>query len=171
VLTIAPGLFLTKLLYALPEDVQQSLAASIPFPKRLGKPGKHLYVCGPAGFIGAVLETAAAAGWDERKLHREYFAASPQPEAASDGFQIKLASSGRVIDVKGEQTVIAALTSAGVEVPTSCEQGVCGTCLTRVLAGEPDHRDVYLTDDERAAKDCFLPCCSRSKSPILVLDL
>ena len=150
-----------------PADERVNLRALLAAPAA----GKHLYVCGPGGFIGAVLETAAAAGWDERNVHREYFAAAPQPEAASDGFQIKLASSGQVIDVKGEQTVIAALTAAGVEVPTSCEQGVCGTCLTRVLSGEPDHRDVYLTDDERAAKDCFLPCCSRSKSPMLVLDL
>jgi vanillate O-demethylase ferredoxin subunit len=68
-------------------------------------------------------------------------------------------------------TVVAALAQAGVEVPTSCEQGVCGTCLTRVLSGEPDHRDVYLLDEEKAANDQFLPCCSRSKSPMLVLDL
>ncbi|MFL9867830.1 PDR/VanB family oxidoreductase [Paraburkholderia fungorum] len=133
--------------------------------------GKHLYVCGPSGFIGAVLDTAIAAGWDQRNLHREYFAAASQPEAASDDFQVKLASSGQVIDVKGDQSVLAALTAAGVDIPTSCEQGVCGTCMTRVLAGQPDHRDVYLTDEERAANDCFLPCCSRSKSPMLVLDL
>lgn len=150
-----------------PADERVNLRALLAAPAA----GKHLYVCGPAGFIGAVLETAAAAGWDERNLHREYFAAAAQPETLSDEFQIMLASSGRVIDVKGEQTVIAALTAAGIELPTSCEQGVCGTCLTRVLSGEPDHRDVYLTDDERAAKDCFLPCCSRSKSPMLVLDL
>jgi vanillate O-demethylase ferredoxin subunit len=84
---------------------------------------------------------------------------------------VKLSSTGRVIDVAPEMTVIAALAQAGVEVPTSCEQGVCGTCLTRVLSGEPDHRDTYLMDEEKAANDQFLPCCSRSKSPMLVLDL
>jgi len=150
-----------------PAEERVNLRALLAAPE----PGKHLYVCGPAGFIGAVLDTAVAAGWDERNLHREYFAAASQPEAVSDDFQVKLAGSGQVIDVKSGQTVIAALTAAGVDVPTSCEQGVCGTCLTRVLAGEPDHRDVYLTDDERATNDCFLPCCSRSKSPMLVLDL
>ena len=61
--------------------------------------------------------------------------------------------------------------AAGVEVPVSCEQGVCGTCLTRVLAGEPDHRDAYLTDEERAANDQFLPCCSRARTQTLVIDL
>jgi len=150
-----------------PEAQRVDLRALLAAPE----PGKHLYVCGPAGFIGAVLEAAVAAGWEERNLHREYFAAAAQPAAKNSAFQVMLAGSGQVIDVKGDETVIAALTAAGVDIPTSCEQGVCGTCLTRVLSGEPDHRDVYLTDEERAAKDCFLPCCSRSKSPVLVLDL
>jgi vanillate O-demethylase ferredoxin subunit len=150
-----------------PEAQRVDLRALLAAPE----PDKHLYVCGPAGFIGAVLEAAVAAGWEERNLHREYFAAAAQPAAKNSAFQVMLAGSGQVIDVKGDETVIAALTAAGVDIPTSCEQGVCGTCLTRVLSGEPDHRDVYLTDEERAAKDCFLPCCSRSKSPVLVLDL
>jgi len=68
-------------------------------------------------------------------------------------------------------TVVQALSAAGVEIATSCEQGVCGTCLTRVLEGEPDHRDMYLTEEEQAANDQFTPCCSRSVSPVLVLDL
>ncbi|WP_118178579.1 PDR/VanB family oxidoreductase [Paraburkholderia phosphatilytica] len=145
-------------------DLAATLAAAAP--------GTHLYVCGPAGFIAVVLDTARAAGWSEAQLHREYFAAAAQDHAAASGaFQVKLAASGRIVEVDHDETVIAALTAAGVDVPTSCEQGVCGTCLTRVLEGEPDHRDVYLTDDERAANDCFLPCCSRSKSPLLVLDL
>jgi len=67
--------------------------------------------------------------------------------------------------------VVQALAAAGVVVSTSCEQGVCGTCLTRVLEGRPDHRDLYLTPEEQAAGDQFLPCCSRSKTPQLVLDL
>ena len=70
-----------------------------------------------------------------------------------------------------DKTVVEALADAGVEVQTSCEQGVCGTCLTRVLEGEPDHRDLYLTPEEQAANDQFLPCCSRAKSARLVLDL
>lgn len=67
--------------------------------------------------------------------------------------------------------MVQALSANGVEIQTSCEQGVCGTCLTRVLAGEPDHRDAYLTDEERAANDQFLPCCSRARTGLLVLDL
>ncbi len=69
------------------------------------------------------------------------------------------------------KTVVAALQDAGIDLPVSCEQGVCGTCLTRVIEGVPDHRDLYLTPEEQAANDQFLPCCSRAKTPRLVLDL
>ena len=130
----------------------------------------HLYVCGPSGFIVATMQAAKAAGWDDANVHREFFVAQFD-HAGGGAFQVKLSSSGRVIDVEPNVTVVAALAQAGIEVQTSCEQGVCGTCLTRVLAGEPDHRDVYLMDEEKAANDRFLPCCSRSKSPMLVLDL
>lgn len=133
--------------------------------------GVHLYVCGPKGFMDAVLGGARAAGWPEDQLHCEFFGAAP---AAADGdaaFEVQLASSGRVVVVPAGQSVVQALAGAGVEVLTSCEQGVCGTCLTRVLAGQPEHRDQYLTPEEQALGDQFLPCCSRSCSPRLVLDL
>jgi vanillate O-demethylase ferredoxin subunit len=134
------------------------------------RPDTQLYVCGPVGFIAAAIDAAKAAGWDDANVHREFFAAAPAQEGGG-AFQVTLSSTGRVIDVASDMTVVSALAQAGVEVPTSCEQGVCGTCLTRVLSGEPDHRDVYLTDEEKAANDQFLPCCSRSRSPMLVLDL
>lgn len=135
-------------------------------------PGTHLYVCGPGGFIDLVLDRARAAGWPEARLHREYFAAPAAAAAGEDRpFQVELASSGRRVDVAAGQSVVKALAAAGIDILTSCEEGVCGTCLTRVLSGEPDHRDVYLTDEEKAANDQFLPCCSRSRSPVLVLDL
>ena len=136
-------------------------------------PGKHLYVCGPGGLIEAVLDKARQLGWNSANVHREYFTiALANANVDGDGpFRIKLARSGRIIDVCAGQTAAKALDEAGVTIATSCEQGVCGTCLTRVLSGQPDHRDVYLTEDERCANDQFLPCCSRSKSPMLVLDL
>ncbi|WP_157271984.1 PDR/VanB family oxidoreductase [Azohydromonas aeria] len=137
------------------------------------QPGTHLYVCGPKGFMDAVLDTARQAGWGESQLHWEYFAAGAEaaPRADDGSFEVQLASSGRVIPVAPDQTVVQALAGAGVEVLVSCEQGVCGTCLTRVLQGEIDHRDVYLTPEEQAANDQFTPCCSRAKSARLVLDL
>jgi vanillate O-demethylase ferredoxin subunit len=133
--------------------------------------GMHLYVCGPKGFMDWVLGTARAAGWPEGQLHYEFFGAEIAKSENDDSFQVKLASSGRVVVVPKDQTVVQALAAAGVEVATSCEQGVCGTCLTRVLEGEPDHKDLYLTPEEQVANDQFTPCCSRSKSPLLVLDL
>ena len=69
------------------------------------------------------------------------------------------------------EALCQALQAQGVDILVSCEQGVCGTCLTRVLEGQCDHRDHYLTDEEKAAHDQFTPCCSRARSPLLVLDL
>ena len=86
-------------------------------------------------------------------------------------FEVKIASSGRTYPVSAGESVVAALAVHGVEIPVSCEQGICGTCLTRVLEGEPDHRDQFLTCEEHAANNQFLPCCSRARSPLLVLDL
>lgn len=139
----------------------------------LGTPaaGTHLYVCGPKGFMDAVLSTARARGWPEAQLHYEFFSAEPIKLETDGSFEVMLASSGKVVQVMQDQTVVQALAAAGVEVPTSCEQGVCGTCLTRVIDGIPDHRDMYLTPDEQSRGDCFAPCCSRSKSARLVLDL
>ena len=75
------------------------------------------------------------------------------------------------LDLGLTQTALAALHEAGLDIPMSCEQGICGTCLTGVKAGKPDHRDQYLTPEEREACDQFLPCCSRASSARLVLDL
>jgi vanillate O-demethylase ferredoxin subunit len=132
---------------------------------------KHLYVCGPNGFMNHILETARALGWDEGHLHREYFGAAPVETSGDVPFEIEIHRSGEVITVAAEQSAAHALLDAGFSLPLSCEQGVCGTCMTKVLAGQPDHRDLYLTDEERAGNDRFLPCCSRAKSSRLVLDL
>ena len=104
-------------------------------------------------------------------MHLEYFASTQKLPVVQAAFVVKLASTGRVIPVGAQQTVVEALISAGVPVRTSCEQGVCGVCLTRVLEGVCDHRDLFLTPMEQARNDQFTPCCSRSKTPVLVLDL
>jgi len=135
------------------------------------EPDVHLYVCGPQGFMDAVLHTARNAGWPEAQLHYEFFAGKEQDTAGDASFQIKLASSGQILTVAADQSAVDVLIAAGIAIPTSCREGVCGTCLTRVLEGEPDHRDLYLTPEEQAANDQFTPCCSRAKSARLVLDL
>lgn len=131
----------------------------------------HLYVCGPTGFMDHVLGTARTAGWNDAQLHREYFAAAPVDHANDGAFTVELAASGRTCQVPADKSVLEVLLAAGVDLPFSCEAGICGTCLTRVVSGTPDHRDSFLTDAEKAAGDQFMPCCSRSSTPVLVLDL
>jgi vanillate O-demethylase ferredoxin subunit len=131
----------------------------------------QLYVCGPRGYMDAVLEQARAQGWREDQLHYEFFSGQVVTHTGDAHFQVLIASSGQVIEVPASMSVTQALAAAGVEIMTACEQGVCGTCLTRVLSGTPDHRDSYLTPEERAANDQFMPCCSRAKTATLTLDL
>lgn len=132
-------------------------------------PGTHLYVCGPSGFINFVTARAKQAGWEDGQVHVEHFAAEVSTEG--DTFTVVAANSGITVQVRGGQTVAEALIAAGVDVPMSCEQGVCGTCLTPVLEGRPDQRDLYQTADEKAANTHMTPCCSRSLSARLVLGI
>jgi vanillate O-demethylase ferredoxin subunit len=133
--------------------------------------GTHLYVCGPKGFMDAVLQGARNLGWPEELLHYEFFQADAKSLDGDAAFDVRLARSGRIVRVAADRTVVQALAAAGVDVPVSCEQGICGTCVTTVLAGRPDHRDSFLLPQERAAHSCFTPCCSRSLDGELVLDL
>jgi len=135
-------------------------------------PGTHIYICGPAGFMAWCIEAAGRAGVPDSQLHVEYFKAADQADTATEiEFEIKLASSGATLKVPRLASILSVLRDHGIAVPASCEAGVCGTCLTSVLAGTPDHRDVYLSKEERAAGDVILPCCSRALSPLLVLDI
>lgn len=148
------------------------------------EPHRHLYVCGPASMIDAVFETAATLGWPHDHLHTERFTApttdgerpggGPNAEGGHDAdgpFVVEIASTGQRIPVTAGESVCTALSRAGVRITVSCEQGVCGACTTRVLSGTPDHRDWVLNADEQATGTVFTPCCSRSRSPLLVLDL
>ncbi|AVX92139.1 oxidoreductase [Pseudomonas koreensis] len=131
----------------------------------------HLYVCGPGGFMNHILDTAASCDWPERQVHREFFAAEPVSHEGDQPFEVELAKSGQVFQIPADRTVFEVLDECGIEIPSSCEQGVCGSCITRVLDGIPEHRDQFMTAAEHALNDQFTPCCSRSKSPRLVLDL
>ncbi len=88
-----------------------------------------------------------------------------------DTFEVHLAQRKLTLSVPPGKTILQVLQEAGVEVPFSCNEGLCGTCLTRVKEGEPDHWDMYLTPEEQEKGDCIMVCISRSKSPRLVLDL
>lgn len=139
----------------------------------LAAPGQNdqLYVCGPAGFMSHIISVAKGAGWSDHNIHREDFAAPAQVRSGDQPFEIELSRSGRVIEVPAELTALEALVQHDIEIESSCEQGICGACITRVLSGEPDHRDQYMSAAEHVKNNSFTPCCSRSRSPRLVLDL
>ncbi|HSV82588.1 MAG TPA: PDR/VanB family oxidoreductase [Ramlibacter sp.] len=136
----------------------------------LHAPGHHLYLCGPQPFMDTV-RAVAHDTWPAESVHLEYFAAPATDGGAEAPFRVRLARSEQEIVVAAGQSLADALRAAGAAVETSCEQGVCGTCLTRVLDGEPDHRDCFLTGAEKARGDHMALCVSRSRSPLLVLDL
>jgi vanillate O-demethylase ferredoxin subunit len=95
-----------------------------------------------------------------------------QTPLADDGsFEVQLQKSGQTLQVRKDQSILKVLQDAGHDVPFSCSEGVCGTCLTRVVAGKPDHWDMYLTPEEQEKGDCIMVCCSRSQTARLVLDL
>lgn len=129
----------------------------------------HVYTCGPTRLMDAVSEQAAAAGYHPEQVHQECFSAGVVTGGAA--FEVFAAASGITVQVLENQSIVEALALAGLKVCISCRQGICGSCLTDVLEGEPDHRDSYLTDEEKADGDQILLCCSRAKSARLVIDL
>ena len=131
--------------------------------------GTHLYVCGPADFMADVLARAEDCGWPANRLHSEPFAAPEQD--AGRTFTVELARSGRTLTVPAGQSLLEALEAAGTAVPNMCRKGVCGECAIPVLAGRIEHRDLYLTDDEKAANDTAMCCVSRAQDQELELDL
>ncbi|WP_043310457.1 PDR/VanB family oxidoreductase [Pseudomonas sp. ML96] len=148
---------------------QQKLDAS----HLLGAPARdlHLYVCGPGGFMEHILGSARAQGWEESQLHREYFSATTSSTADDGSFTLRIHSSGQLLQVPPHSSALEVLEAAGFAIPSACGQGICGTCLVRVLDGEPEHRDLFLDAAEHARNDQFTPCCSRARSSCLVLDL
>jgi len=134
---------------------------------RQATPDTQLYCCGPAPMLEAFL--GAATSRDPSTVHSESF--TPSVPAADDGgFTVVLNKSGLTVQVGADQTILDALEQAGVHAPSSCRNGVCGTCETRVLEGVPDHRDKVLSDAERAAGNTMMICCSRATTALLRLD-
>lgn len=136
-------------------------------------PHPRIYACGPQRLLQGLREAALAVAWPADRLHWEAFGADPAAEAAAGElrpFELVLARSGRTLAVPADRSALQVMLEAGVPVLSSCEQGVCGSCLTRVVDGRPQHRDQYLTPEEQAAGDQFLPCCSRAEGPRLVVD-
>lgn len=137
---------------------------------RTAPQGTVLYCCGPAALMTAVEQ--ATAGWPEGSVHFEWFSArgSLGTEGAN-GFQLVCAQSGMTLMVGADQSVLEVLNAAGIDVPCSCEQGVCGTCEVQILEGAADHRDSILSAGERAANKSMMTCVSRASGSRLVLDI
>lgn len=128
----------------------------------------HVYVCGPEGFMDWISDAARGYGYSPERLHQEYF--NREVETGGDRFDVDVPELGLTVTVEENETIVAALQKAGIKVKVSCEQGVCGTCLANVCSGIPDHRDEYLTDEEREDNDQILLCCSRARTPRLVIE-
>ncbi len=128
----------------------------------------HLYVCGPQGFMDWVIGAAEGTGHATGNVHREYFSADV--DLSGESFEVECAESGITVTIGPDDTIAKALAKEGIHIDVKCEEGVCGTCITDVLSGEIDHRDQFLTEDEREDGDQICVCCSRGKGK-LVLDI
>lgn len=132
-------------------------------------PDQHIYVCGPSGFMDWVIENTKLLSYPSSQVHFEYFSADV--DTTGDAFEVYCAKSDLTVVIEETKTIAKTLIEAGIKVDLSCEEGICGTCITDVLEGEPDHRDQFLTDEEKEDNDQMALCCSRSKSKKLVLDI
>ncbi|UVK43785.1 2Fe-2S iron-sulfur cluster binding domain-containing protein [Mesorhizobium sp. AR07] len=132
--------------------------------------GMHVYICGPGPMLEAARRTAAEQGWPDAAVHFEYFKNTNKIDDSSS-FEVALARSCVTLRVPAGKTIMQVMRENGINVPSSCEQGACGTCVATVIEGEPDHQDVYLNDAEKQAGTKIMTCVSRAKSARLVLDI
>jgi vanillate O-demethylase ferredoxin subunit len=129
----------------------------------------RLYLCGPAGFMADLRQAAEHLPVPPLGIHQENFV--PAPMTADGAFCVLTARDGRRHHIATGQSIVEVLRLAGYDIATSCEQGICGACATPVLAGIPLHQDMVLTDAEHNSNSVMTPCCSRSLTPELCLDL
>jgi ferredoxin-NADP reductase len=149
-------------------DIERGGILDLDMIRRNAPTETHFYCCGPLPMLEAFEKSTRGLAMDH--VHVEYFSPK-QASAATGGFAIELARTKTTLFVKPGQRIIDVLHAVGVNVPMSCEQGICGSCETRVLAGTPDHRDQILTEAERRDGKSMMVCCSGSLSECLVLDI
>ncbi|GAA2893069.1 PDR/VanB family oxidoreductase [Pseudonocardia halophobica] len=128
-----------------------------------------VYVCGPEPLLDAV--TALTDPWPAGTLHLERFTPKTLGPIGDASFEVELAQSGLTLTVPPDRSILDVVTEAGVDAPSSCGEGTCGTCETVVLEGTPEHRDSLLTPEEQAANETMMICVSRAACPRLVLDI
>ena len=134
------------------------------------KNSMNLYVCGPGPMLEATRQIAAELNWPNNSIHFEYFKNSNEIDDSSS-FEIELARSALSLNVPTGKSILEVLRENGVDLPSSCEQGACGTCKVGVIKGSIDHQDVYLNEGERSEGDVMMTCVSRSLSKSLILDI
>lgn len=149
-----------------PAETGAALAQILDGPNQF----EHLYVCGPGPMLDAARLAAVEAGWPDGAVHFEYFKNATDIDSTST-FDIELARSALTLTVVGGESILDVLRENGITMPSSCEQGACGTCSVDVVAGAVDHQDVYLNDSEKAAGDRLMVCVSRAAGDRLILDL
>ncbi|MCR2764326.1 PDR/VanB family oxidoreductase [Microbacterium sp. zg.B48] len=133
-------------------------------------PGALVYCCGPEGMIRAA--EIATSDWPAGSFRTERFSATPLlPGHEEMPFDVEIASTGRVLRVHADESILEVVRRVGIRVPSSCQEGTCGTCETGVLAGIPAHRDSILDAEERALNEVMFICVSRAKTPSLRLEL
>ena len=128
-----------------------------------------VFCCGPTPLMDALAAKMAAVG-RAGTLHLERFAPVASVAADEREFEVELALSGLTVPVRPDESVLEAVRAAGVDIPSSCEMGICGTCETKVLDGDVDHRDDLFTPAERATCGTMLVCVSRACGRRLVLE-
>lgn len=134
------------------------------------RPGCLVYCCGPGPLMAAVEE--AMEHWPAESLVIERFApAESHAEDLTGTFEVEARRSGITVRVEEGTSVLATLEAAGIEVPNSCREGICGTCETRILEGAADHHDSLLSEQERESMQTMMVCVSRSRGSRLVLDV
>ena len=141
--------------------------------KKIAKdPGfaNHMYICGPGPMLSIARATAQAEGWTDDAVHFEYFKNETEIDTSTE-FTIELARSAMTLEVPAGRSILEVLRDNGIKMPSSCEQGACGTCKVDLIEGEALHQDVYLNESEKSRGDTIITCISRAKSDRLILDL
>jgi ferredoxin-NADP reductase len=137
------------------------------------QPDEHaqIYICGPGGFMNWLRDSAVEQGWQPENIRIESFSAPISTDGSNHAFTLRLERSQKDVPVKAGQSILDALQHSGVEPRYACMQGTCGTCVVKVVSGEVDHRDAYLSETEKVANTQMCLCVSRAKAERLAIDL
>jgi vanillate O-demethylase ferredoxin subunit len=153
-------------LHCIEDDIGSAFDAERDIPEFRAR--RHLYVCGPEGFIDSVREGAARKHYPDEAVHFEHFSGQAQAAGNDLAFEVQIERTGEVFMIPPGRSIADVMLEAGADIEVSCEQGMCGTCLVDVVAGDIEHRDIYQTDAEKALNQRIALCCSRARGRIVI---